>query len=112
MNLKGIIPVSFAGSATSGAFEIWNAGTIVGINVPASFTATSLRFQASETLTGTYADVKNEAGNNIVITVDGANASWIDLTNVFPISVKFGKLVASTSITNTVELIQRKLADA
>ena len=109
MNLQGIVPISFVGSATSGAVELWNTGYPVGMMIPAGFTATTISFQASDTLAGTYAPVKDETGATITVTVDGTNASWVDLTNIFPASVKFMKLVAGTSITNTVELIQRKL---
>lgn len=99
--------IRFAASATSGIISL--DGLIpIAIVTPASFTATSITFQHSTTQDGTFYDVYDDTGAKITITVSGSNASWTDITNVCPASCGgFIKLVASTSITNTVQLVSR-----
>jgi hypothetical protein len=74
---------------------------------PASFGATSITFEAATTFGGTYTPVYDETGAAITITVSSTNAGWYDLTNIFPASVQFVKLVASASITKTATLVGR-----
>lgn len=105
---KSAFGVVWNGSATSLPIDLFTNGTPMALVVPASFTATSISFTAAvRALDGTYYTVKNESGATITVTVDGTNAGWYDLTNIFPASVRFVKLVASTSITNTAELVVR-----
>ena len=99
--------VTWTSSATSAAVDIYTRQAPMGLVIPDSFGATSITFEASTAIDGTYYAVKDESGAAITVTIDGTTGAWYDLTNIFPASVKFVKLVASTSITTTATLVGR-----
>lgn len=81
----------------------------MAIVTPASFGATSITFQASDSPTGTFRAVYNDTGAAITVTVSSTLTAWTDITSIFPASVQFVKLVSGTSITNTCELVSRNV---
>lgn len=105
-------PLAFAGSATSAELDLTNR-TIVGVIIPASFTATTLKVQSAEQLGGTYADVELVASDMSVTTmqwtVDDANRSQYSLGGSFPPDVRYAKFVAGSSITATIIVITKEI---
>lgn len=104
---KNQYPVTITASTTSAAIDLYDKGYPVAIITPASLGATAITFTAALTSGGTYLPVKNEAGNSITVVVDTSSAGWYDLTNIFPSSVRFIKVVANASITKNLTLVTR-----
>lgn len=102
--------VAFTSSATSAELDLGNE-TVVGIIIPASFTATTLKLQSAEKKGGTYVDVELVDSQMSVTTfewtVDGTNRSQYSLGGSFPPDVRYMKLVAGSSITATVIVITK-----
>lgn len=109
-NVKNAYTVTWSGSATSLEVPILSNGSPMALVLPASFGATSITFTASITPGGTHYPVKKEDNTSITVTVDSTNSGWYDLTNIFPASVRYVKLVASTSITKTGYLVARDVS--
>lgn len=105
--VKNNFLISWSGSATSAAVDIYSNGAPMALVIPNSFGATSITLTASKSLGGAYYPVVDETNTAITITVDGTTGKWYDLTNIFPASVKFVKFVASTSITKEATLVAR-----
>lgn len=99
--------ITWTASATSAAVDIFTRQPPMGLVIPASFGATSVTFEAAPTADGTYYPVRDDRGQAITVTIDGTNAAWYDLTNIFPASIRWVKLVAGSSITQTATLIGR-----
>jgi hypothetical protein len=99
--------VTWTSSATSAALDIITVSPPMALVIPASFGASTITFEAAPTTDGTYAPVYDETGAAISITVNASTAGWYDLTNIFPASVRFVKLVAGSSITQTATLVGR-----
>lgn len=100
--------LSFTASTDSAAIS---SSLILGIQTPASFTATSLVLLYCATADGTFIPVCNETGAAIGVTgISGSAAQFYDLTNIFPLGIEkinnviagYIKFRANTSITNTI----------
>ncbi len=110
MNNKNDYEVEWAGSTTSGVIDLYSKGAPMAIVTPASFGATAITFEAATSANGTFAPVNKEDGTAISVTVSDTAAGWADLTNIFPASVRYVKLVAGSSITQTATLVTRDAA--
>jgi hypothetical protein len=64
-----------ASGTTSGAVDLGGT-TLVELDIPATFTGTSVTFLKSNSLDGTYAALRDGLGNNVTLTVaQGLNIS-------------------------------------
>ncbi len=104
--------LAFTGSNTSAEIDLTNE-TVMGIIIPASFTATTLKLKSAEQLGGLYVDVELVASDMTVTTfqwnVDGTNRSQYSFGGSFPPDVRYLKLEAGSSITSTVIIITKEV---
>lgn len=104
--------LSFTASTTSDELDLKDS-TVVGVIIPASFTATTLKLQSSNQSGGTFVDVELVAADMTVATfqwtVDGTNRSQYSLGGSFPPDVRYVKFVAGTSITADIIVITKEI---
>lgn len=101
--------VTIAASGTvSGAIDLHGC-TPVGVFVPSTFDGTTIKFQASTTLDGTYVAVEDGAGTPAEITLNTSAASkYIAISSAIQEQlrgIRFLKLVAGTSQATTDTVI-------
>lgn len=104
--------LTFTGSATSAELDI-GCSTVVGVIVPASFTATTLKLQSAEKLGGTYVDEylvdQSMTTTLFQFTVDGTASRQYSFGGSFPPDVRYAKFVAGSSITNSIIVITKEI---
>ena len=88
------------------------ATSALALITPTNLGATAITFKASIAPDGTFIDVNDETGAKITVTVHTSNAGWADLTNIFPASVRFVKIVSGTSLANAKDITLATLAVA
>ena len=66
------------GQSLSGVIDL-EGRTMVGIIMPAAWTAASLTFQACATQTGTYSDLYDDSGIEVAVQAAAARAIAVDL---------------------------------
>lgn len=98
-------PVTFTASTTSEVLDL-GAETFMGVTIPASFTATTLKVQGADNKNGTFSDVEL-VGDDMAVTlfefpVDGTNESRYSLGGSFPPDERFIRFVAGASTTGTI----------
>ncbi len=84
---------------TTEAFDV-AGGTLVGLITPGTVASTSVEIQVSDTISGTFVPVYDNAGNKYTITVAASRAFWINDSVTKP--WKFAKLVFGSSETAAV----------
>ena len=94
------------GATTSGAIDLGGC-TLAGIQLPAAFTGTSLKFQAATTLGGTYQTLIDGLGNDVSKTV--AQGKFLRLSPGEFAGVQFLKIVSGSAEggARTLELAVR-----
>lgn len=103
---------SIAAAATESQMIDLAGCKVVGLITPASLGATAITFKAATTDNGTFIDVNDETGAKITVTVHTSNAGWADLTNIFPASVRFVKVVTGTALANAKDITLATLSVA
>lgn len=95
-----------SGQTASAAVDL-KGTSLLGVQLPAAFTGTSLKFQVATTLAGTYQDVIDGAGNTLTKTV--AQGKYLYLDPSLFAGIQFIKLVSGSSegATRTLELVAR-----
>ena len=83
-----------SGETTSGALDL-GALTLVGLFMPAAFTGTTVKFQAAESLAGTYRTVTDGAGSDYSVTV--AASKYVPVDPVKLAGVRFLKIVSGSA---------------
>lgn len=93
-------------TTTSSAIDLGGT-TLAGIQLPASFTGTSITFQAATTLGGTYQTVITSGGSTVSVAVTAGR--FVTLSPSDFAGIQFLKLVSSASeaATRTIELVTR-----
>lgn len=92
-----VIPVTIAdGESLSPAVNL-GGRVLVGVEVPASWTAASLTFQACSTADGTYTDLYDSAGEVAITTMDSSR--YISLPSDTFLGVKHLKLRSGVTAT-------------
>jgi hypothetical protein len=107
---RNIRPVAFTSSATSAEVDI-GAETLLGIKTPDGFGETTITFQELNA-DGDYENIQYypdslDTPAAYTITVDDTTGYNYDLTDSFPASARKLRLVASGSITETVQLVTK-----
>lgn len=94
------------GQTTSSAIDL-SGTTLVGIQLPASFTGTSLTFQAATTAGGTYQTVIDGSGTTISRAI--SQGRYLTLNPIDFAGIQFLKVVSSASEggQRNLELISR-----
>ena len=94
------------GQTTSDAIDLFGT-TLVGIQMPATFTGSSISFEAATTLGGTYQPITNSGGNSISATAAGGKFISIDPSDIA--GVQFIKIVSDSAegAERTLELVTR-----
>jgi hypothetical protein len=103
------VPAAFAGSATSAAIDI-SEGEIVGFEVPAGYTGTTLKLQGANDLNGTYNDIyflSGVAATIFTITSVAASRNITLSQDKVVAGFRFFKLVSSASETLSVNVMVR-----
>lgn len=103
--------INFVGSATSNPLNI-GSGTVIAIETPNSFTATTLKLQSASVFSdgsiGAFKDVYLVAADMSTqvfqFTVSDTFGFEYDLSGCFPAGSRVIRFVASTSITNSVTI--------
>ena len=86
---------TIAASGTTSAEIDLSGATLCGIYIPASFTGTSIAFQASSTSGGTFVSVRDGAGSALSKTV--AAGQYIKLDPADFAGVRFLKIVSGST---------------
>ncbi len=104
-------------ASLSGAVEIGGPDrgqTLVGLQMPAAWTAAAITFQACDTIGGTYQDVKTAAGTEVTVTA--AAGDWIALDPAIYGSLGYVKVRSGATgapvaqgAARTIALITRKV---
>lgn len=97
-----------SGAALSGAIDLGGADDFA-IVMPSAWTTANLSFQGSDSLTGTYADLYTDGGNEVVVSA--AASRVISLANVrqFLGGVRFLKIRSGTTGTPVNQAAERSL---
>lgn len=96
-----------SGQSLSSAFPCGGM-KLTAIQVPASWTAAVITFQAAKTLNGTYGDVRNSEGIEYSVTVV-AGTDWIELDPIDFLGCKFFKLRSGTSAAPVAQAADRTI---
>jgi hypothetical protein len=97
--------VTFTASTTSSVLDL-GSETLMGITIPAGFTATTLKIQGADKSNGTFADSELVADDMTVttfqFTCDGTNESRYSFGSSFPPDERYIRFIAGASTTGTV----------
>lgn len=96
------------GAATSTAVDLCGV-TLAGIQLPASFTGTSITFQAATSLGGTYQTIINPTGASVGATVSAGK--YLTLSPSDFAGIQFLKIVSGSNegADRTLELVCRPM---
>jgi hypothetical protein len=110
MSAARIVPAAFAGSATSAAIDI-GEGTVVGLQIPAGYAGTTLKFQGANEEGGTYNDIfylNGVAVTALTLTSVAENKN-ITISPEMLAGFRYLKLVSSASETLSVNVMVRNM---
>jgi len=96
------------GASLSGEVDLGGAA-ILGIHMPAAWTAAVLTFQAAPASGGTFADVYDDLGNEVTLTVDTSRAVGVDLKSGALAPYRFIKIRSGTSAAAVAQGAERAL---
>ena len=106
-NWTGNVPAVIAnGASLSDVIDIGGALEI-GFQMPASWTAANLTFQGSDASDGTYNDVYDDAGNEVVVTAAQARAIVVGTTTKNLTAFRFIKIRSGTTALPVVQGAER-----
>lgn len=97
------VTATIASSATTSAAVDLGGTTLVGIQLPAAFTGTSLSFQAATSLAGTYQAVIDASGATLSKTV--AQGKFLTLDPAEFAGIQFIKIVSASTEGSARDLI-------
>lgn len=89
------LAATIAASGTTSAAVDLEGAALCGLFIPSAFTGTAITFQTAPTLTGTYVNVKDGAGNDYSKTV--ANSQFIPIAPSDMAGVRFLKVVSGST---------------
>lgn len=91
-----------SGQTQSGAVDL-DGTTLCGLLLPSTFDGTTITFQTSDTLAGTYVDIQDGTGASASVTC--AASKYIALDPLAFAGIRFLKLTAGTSQSTTDTII-------
>ena len=97
-----------SGQSLSAAFPCGGM-RLVGLQMPASWTAAVITFQASKSATGTFGDVRNADGSEFSVNVV-AGTDWIALDPIDFFGMKYIKIRSGTSATPVAQGADRQIS--
>lgn len=104
------VPAVFTASATSAAIDVAE-GVVVGLEIPAGYQGTTLKFQGTSDPSGTYNDIYylNGVAATIFTLTSVAENKNITLDFDRLVGFRYLKLVSSTTETLTVNVMVRNI---
>jgi hypothetical protein len=100
-----IIP---AGGSLSAEIDLYQ-DSLLAFQMPAAFTGTALTFQASATAGGTYADVYDDAGAEVSVTVAQGRTVSASAAAAKLAPLRFIKVRSGATGNPTVEVAERNI---
>jgi hypothetical protein len=110
MSTVRLVPAAFAASATSAAIDV-GEGTVVGVQIPAGFQGTTLKFQGANESGGTYNDIYylNGVAATVLTLTSVAENKNITISPEMLAGYRHLKLVSSTSETLSINVMVRNI---
>ncbi|MFQ5850898.1 MAG: hypothetical protein ACE5JU_09955 [Candidatus Binatia bacterium] len=97
-----------AAASLSGEIDL-EGFKIIGIVMPAAWTAANLTFQAADVTGGTFQDVFDDAGTEVTVTVAAARYIGLDATMPELAGIRFLKIRSGTSAVPVNQAAARTL---